>query len=91
LRNEKVITEQVQEEGMKHYAEDFIFIDEAGIWEGMERSKIRAERGRPRNHRKKYTIVGAISSHRFVCHGIIKGSMKGEILRDLLKKMCAPD
>jgi hypothetical protein len=76
FRNAKVISEEVQEERLKYYEEvekipeeNLIFVDETGVWEGMERSRSRAERGkrafslRPRNHGQKYTIIGAISIH----------------------------
>ncbi len=76
--------------------ENLIFIDETGVWEGMERSRSRAERGkrafslRPGNHGQKYTIIGAISIHGVVGFKTIKGSMKGEDFEKFSKEDLCP-
>jgi len=101
FRNAKVISEEGQEERLKYYEEvekiaEENLIDETGVWEGMERSRSRAERGkrpfglRPRNHGQKHTIIGAISIHGVVCFKMIKGSMKGEDFEKFIKEDLCP-
>ena len=53
FRSEKVATEEVQQERVDYWQEvkdiapeNFIFIDESAVWEGMERSVARSPKGR---------------------------------------------
>jgi len=101
--NAKVISEEVQEERLKYYEEvekmaeeNLIFVDETGVWEGMERIRSRVERGkiafslRPSNHGQKYTVIGAISIHGVVGFKIIKGLMKGKDFEKFIKQDLCP-
>lgn len=85
------MSEEVQQERVDYWQEaqdvapeNFIFIDESALWEGMERSVARSQKGRRafclRTVAKgqKHTLIGAISLKGVVCIKTIKGSMKGQ-------------
>ena len=91
FRSEKVVSEEVQQERVDYWQEvkdvdpeNFIFIDESALWEGMERSVARSPKGRKAlclraaYKGQKHTIIGAISIKGLVCVKTIKGSMKGK-------------
>ena len=69
--------------------ENFIFIDESAVWEGMERSVARSPKGhkafclRAAYKGQKHTLIGAIAIKGLVCIKTMKGSMKR-----LSRKMC---
>jgi transposase len=91
FRAEKAASDEGQKQRLEYWEkvkevkpENLIFIDETGIWEGMERSVSRSLKGRRAfSYRKKYkgqkhTVIGAISLNDLVCLKTIKASMKGE-------------
>lgn len=73
-----------------------IFIDESGVWEGMERAVARSFAGiRAFSHRgcykgEKHTVIGAISVEGMVCIKTIKGSMKGKDFIAFLQENLCP-
>ena len=77
-------------------AEHLICIDETGVWQGMERSVARSDRGkRVFSHRlcykgQKQTVIGAISVNGIVSMKMIQGSMKGEDFLTFIKVELAP-
>jgi len=103
FRSAKAASEDGQKQRLEYWqkvkevkAENLIFIDETGIWEGMERSVARSPKGkRAFSYREKYkgqkhTVIGAISLDGVVCVKTIKASMKGEDFRAFLRDDLSP-
>jgi transposase len=78
-------------------AENIICIDETGIWQGMERSVARSEKGeRAFSHRAcykgtKHTVIGAMSTNGIVCIKMLEGSMKGDNFLAFIKDDLVPN
>ena len=103
FRSEKVATEEVQQERVDYWQEvkdiapeNFIFIDESAVWEGMERSVARSPKGRKAfclraaYKGQKHTLIGAISIQGLVCIKTIKGSMQGKDFEAFIRDDLSP-
>jgi len=102
-RSKKVTSEEGQQERLDYWQkikdvkpEDLVFIDETGIWQGMERTTARSLQGRRAfSHRscykgQKYTVIGAISIDGLVCIKTIKDSMNAEEFQTFVRDDLSP-
>jgi transposase len=102
-RSERIADAEGQQERLDYWQavkdvkpENLIFIDETGIWEGMERQKARSLEGRRAFSRRgcykgqKLTVIGAISIKGLVCVKTITGSMKGKDFKTFVKEDLCP-
>ena len=103
FRSEKVASEEVQQERVDYWQEvkdiapeNFIFIDESAVWEGMERSVARSPKGRKAfclraaYKGQKHTLIGAISIQGLVCIKTIKDSMQGKDFEAFIRDDLSP-
>jgi transposase len=76
--------------------EQLVFIDETGLWEGMERTRARSLKGqkaygyRSQSKGKKQTLIGAITSKGVLRHASIPESMKGKDFLSFVQQQLSP-